>query len=503
MTWPSCGRRGKPIPIFKTMDLYFSDVFNVPEDVIESHGAFNVCLVVDLPLFVDPFLLFNSKNPVYQALHQKIIGYIVYLRDQAVADKPSSARLKHLYHFSEINQTWLGFSQSDNQGRGLGNKFAVALSSSLHSLFNDFGSEKVTLGSHLEKLCLIRAGVGRDMISDFTTNLIKRFLCEYTEEFARQHLQPAQCSKFAVKRVDFHEGTGVWSSATFILPKFGSDYVLLTPKDILTKDENWINKSDLYREYDDIPVAIGDAELRDRIDSYFLSVLPKKPTIREENEAKRKTIVRFPQIIDYFIRIKEDRGDDASNISAAKVKESESLYVRQFGQMVNELADQTEFYTEPLNSRDAALEKALHLKDLIENKGCHRLFYVDGKPLRRESDLQIAYRLLWHKGRYNVSREVNDGRGPVDFEVSNGAWDKTLVEMKLASNTQLERNLENQVEVYKKASDAKHAIKVIIFFTEGEAKRVTGVLNRLGIAKSPDIVLIDARDDNKPSGSKA
>jgi len=157
----------------------------------------------------------------------------------------------------------------------------------------------------------------------------------------------------------------------------------------------------------------------------------------------------------------------------------------------------------PLNSRDAALEKALHLKDLIENKGCHRLFYVDGKPLRRESDLQIAYRLVWHHGPFNLSREVNDGRGPVDFEVSRGSWDKTLVEMKLASNSQLERNIEKQVDVYKAASDAKHAIKVIIYFTEQEEDRVMRILRRLRIENSEDIVLIDARDDNKPSGSKA
>lgn len=484
------------------MELYFSEIFSVSEDAIEDYGAFNVSLVVDLPLFVDPFLLFNSKKAKYQALHDGIIRYLVYLRDQSVTGAPGRAKLKHLYHFSEVNQTWLGFSETDNRGRGLGNKFAVALSNSLHDLFADFGAERVTVGSHLEKLCLIRSGVGRDMISDFTTNLIKRFLCEYTEGFARKNLQSVQCSNYAVSRVDFTEKTGVWSPATFYLPRHHGDFVLLTPKDILTKDENWINKHDLYREYEDIPVAIGNSELRDRIDAYFQSVLPEQATVKEENEAKRRTTLRFPEIIDYFIRSKEDRGADAAKLSASKVEESESLYIKQFGEMFTTLVHSA-FYKSPLNSKEAALEKALHLKDLIENKGCHRLFYVDGKPLRRESDLQIAYRLVWHHGPFNVSREVNDGRGPVDFEVSAGAWDKTLVEMKLASNSQLERNLENQVEVYKAASDAKHAIKVIIFFTDAEGERVRRILRRLRIEKSPDIVLIDARDDNKPSGSKA
>ena len=53
--------------------------------------------------------------------------------------------------------------------------FARALNDNLHNLFRDFGNEKVTKGSHLEKLVLIRARVGRDNISDFTTNLIKGY----------------------------------------------------------------------------------------------------------------------------------------------------------------------------------------------------------------------------------------------------------------------------------------------------------------------------------------
>lgn len=113
------------------------------------------------------------------------------------------------------------------------------------------------------------------------------------------------------------------------------------------------------------------------------------------------------------------------------------------------------------------------------------------------------YRLVWHRTKFEVSREVNDGRGPVDFKVSAGADNKTLVEMKLASNTGLRRNLEKQVDVYQKASDAPAALKVVIYFTASEQRRVTQILRQLKLDGNPDIVLIDARADNKPSGSKA
>src|SRR5207244_2942081 len=139
----------------------------------------------------------------------------------------------------------------------------------------------------------------------------------------------------------------------------------------------------------------------------------------------------------------------------------------------------------------------------IENKGGYRLFYSKGQPIKREADLQILYRLVWHGTKFDVSREVNDGRGPADFKISSGATDKTLVEMKLASNRSLRRNLENQVELYQKASDAKAALKVVLFFDDEEERRTKLTLKQLGIDKSRDIFLIDARSDNKPSGSRA
>jgi hypothetical protein len=43
--------------------IYFTDFFDIPPTLLEEYGAFNISLVNDLPLFIDPFLLFNSQNP--------------------------------------------------------------------------------------------------------------------------------------------------------------------------------------------------------------------------------------------------------------------------------------------------------------------------------------------------------------------------------------------------------------------------------------------------------
>ena len=120
-----------------------------------------------------------------------------------------------------------------------------------------------------------------------------------------------------------------------------------------------------------------------------------------------------------------------------------------------------------------------------------------------EKDLHILYRLTWFGTPSDVSREVDDGRGPADFKISRGARDKTIVEFKLASNKKLKQNLAKQAEIYQKASDARGAVKVIVYFTAAQLERVNGILASLGLTGHPDVVLIDARADNKPSGSVA
>ena len=162
------------------------------------------------------------------------------------------------------------------------------------------------------------------------------------------------------------------------------------------------------------------------------------------------------------------------------------------------------FYKISGNTYDEARLRLMFLKDVIENKGGHRILYLDGKPIEREADLHILYRLTWFATPSDVSREANNGRGPADFKVSRGATDKTLVEFKLAKNTQLERNLTKQSTVYEKASDSTYpSLKAILYFSDDQLQRVLAILQRLNIEKSPHIVLIDACADNKPSGSKA
>ncbi|MGD6776334.1 hypothetical protein [Sutcliffiella horikoshii] len=482
--------------------VYFSDFFEIDPSVIEDYGAFDVSLINDLPLFIDPFLLFNSSKPEYKMLHENMLKYLRFLRDKSQKKNIPEGLLKAWYMFPEIKQNWFGFSKAGNGGSGLGRDFAIALHENLN-LFSDFGSEKITQSSHLEKLCIVKDKVGRDNISDFTTRLIHDFLLNYTQNFALKHLKPEFVKRVPVQNVRFNYETETWERDFFYLPFIKGDYVLLTPVDILTKDETWINKSDIVRDFSSIPESIDNEQLRAQINNYFYSILPKKVSAKDRSLAVSKVITEFPEFIDYYIKYKEDKGEQAESSSIEKVRESKAFYVEQFKQLIQLINEETEFYSTPDDTFEESMKRVSFMKHVIENNDGYRLFYTKGRAIQKEEDLQILFRLTWFATISDVNREVNNGRGPVDFKVSRGNKDKTLIEFKLASNSQLKRNLRNQVAVYEKANQTKKSIKVIFFFSDAELKKVNKIMSELGLGESDNIILIDARNDNKPSASTA
>lgn len=132
--------------------IYFSDFFGVEPPTLEEYGAFNISLINDLPLFVDPFLLFDSVDEEYVKLHAEIIKYVKFLRDICNETDGNDANFREWFYFPEIKQNWMGFSETGNAGTGLGPKFGRSMHYNLRKNFADFGEESITRGSHIEKL---------------------------------------------------------------------------------------------------------------------------------------------------------------------------------------------------------------------------------------------------------------------------------------------------------------------------------------------------------------
>lgn len=380
--------------------IYFSDVFEVDEQVVDDYGAFNVALVNDLPLFVDPFLLFDSEGNKYKKLHDGIIEYLVFLKERALEGELSIGDASQWLLFKEVKQNWLGFSKVGNGGTGLGPNFARSLAANLRRVFRDFGRESTTASSHLEKLGLLSNGVGRDHLSDFTTNLIKGFLLEYTQEFATKQLRTEFVRRFRVDKVVFDYGTRRWQSGYFELPFFNGDYVLLTPKDILTREEAWINQADMLARFTEIQVSIPDEDLRNQVNDHFMRQINERTKVNERKEAALRTLAAHPEVLDVYIRIKEENAPEAHAQSGAKVKVTQAQFVENVQELARQLQElrrqqPVEAGDQSGNALEEARRRVEFLKHVIEDNDGYRLFYVNGKPVKRESDLQTMFRLTW------------------------------------------------------------------------------------------------------------
>lgn len=483
--------------------LLFSEYFEVDESTIENYGALNICISSDLPLFIDPFLLFASEKDEYKILHEKVVKHLLFLKDYAVKNNGLLIDT-NLFKFPEIRQNWLGLAKYGNGGKGLGKKFAKGAISAFNGFYNSFGEETITSETHIEKLTLLNPGVGKDFISDFTTNLILEYLLEFTENFAVKYLDNSQIKDFSI-RCNFSERTKIWQPRTFKLPYFyretNGDYIILTPLDILTIDDLIINNSDFVSNFRNITKSLENESLRNAVNDFFASHLPRKPSKEEQYEAFLATTQNFPDLVDYYIKLKEDNKHEISAASGEKIIEIRTQLVEALTPLCNLLNSNSDFYRTFPNSYDESLKRALYLKEVIENNDGYRIFYNGKRPIAKEDTIQRIFRLTWYASPYDVNSEVNNGRGPADYKVSFGSGDSTIVEFKLAKSSSLKRNLENQTDIYKTASKSASDISVVLCYNSAEIRKVKKVLKEINKEEYENIILIDASP--KTSASKA
>lgn len=474
--------------------IHFSDFFDIDPKILEEYGAFDVSLITDMPVFIDPFRLYASDKEEYQKLHDSIIKYLCFLRDYCQANAAiDEGKMREYFCFPEVKNLYMGFSETGNKGRGLGKEFARLLYRCFTGKLKDFGKETVTQSSHLEKLCIIADGVGRDFVSDFSANLIKGYLLQFTEDFARKHLDSDKCEIRAINNAYFDFDKRVWKDKEYFLPIYDGDFVILAPRDILTRDDTWISHRGLLRSFNRLPVTIGDEALRSKLNDLIESVCNSSRRIsdKDKKHAYQTFLISHPEIADWYIKNQEEHKEDARISLSERIADTELTFVRGAREAAAKLQF-LGFYKQPLTSLEEARVKIGYFKTFIEDNDGYKLFYgKDGNRLP-EVYMQLAFRLLWYGSDKDVNREANNGRGPVDFKISFGNGDKCIIEFKWAANSKLKDNLQFQPEIYAKANGTKNKLCVILYTSEQELSKVKKVLNEIGKSGSKDIILIDA-----------
>jgi hypothetical protein len=159
---------------------------------------------------------------------------------------------------------------------------------------------------------------------------------------------------------------------------------------------------------------------------------------------------------------------------------------------------------------DFVASLAEKFKLFVELKGGWKLIWDQDKPLSEEGIQNYFYGVAYHYCAANsilMQREVETGRGPVDFYFSSGYHRRALMEAKLAKNGHFWNNLRRQLPEYMTAEGIARGHYLIVCYSDDDitkkADRIRETLQSAQVVTGYQIAasLIDARP-SKPSASK-
>jgi hypothetical protein len=499
--------------------MFFSERFQVDADIVKAYGAIDISLVCDIPLFIDPMLIFNSDKLEYQTLHEEIIRYFHFLHTKA-RQGLNSKEIDAWFKFSEVPNNWLGYSMVGNKGLALGKKYSDFLYRNIDFAINTHGVSK---GQHIEKVMLLYEGSGKDKISDLAVNLIKRFLCEFTQKFCQEYIAPCLCKMLPVEKAYFNYETESFVSKEYQLPYINNEkgeieYVLLTPYDILREDEPSINRKNFYNSHERVRASIGNDILRTYVNNYIGQAVRRyeenqkrnRRSIREksiqkiEKNAFIEIVDEFPELYDYYIKLREADTEEIQSQCLIELNKQLERLLLSSKKLIALFWESGYVIEEALSAREEAKKRLVFFKHIIEDCDGYKNLYVNDERIAKENDLQRLFRFVWYGTNYKVDSEPNNGRGQADFIVSMGQHNQNIIEFKLASNSTLD-HVFTQVKIYEIANCADGSIIAIFYFSESEYQLAKQMIISAGYSDLIDdsIYLIDCRADNKPSASIA
>lgn len=214
----------------------------------------------DIPLYLDPFLLWASPSQQDQALHTSLINAFNQIGN-AFRSGNANAALDTLIRASECDEVGLG-SSAKRKGKRIGKKKALEIL----ELFKRVPQYEQNGFRHFEEIQFFVDGVSKDRISDMACNFLKSFLIDFTmDECRRVGIPTSACD--VPDLYDYR--TNAFSTAKGIeLPQNPDtgDPLILVPKRWL-RFTPWINYEDFFRNHcplDEIshePESVGRVEV--------------------------------------------------------------------------------------------------------------------------------------------------------------------------------------------------------------------------------------------------
>lgn len=206
----------------------------------------------DLPLYVDPFLLWKSPAMQDNSLHSLLMSSFNRLGKLVLEGREDEA-IAALVLSSECQEVGLGMSKTR---RGV--RISSETAAQIISLFRNIPQVRMAGFAHVEEIQLLVDNISKDRISDLTCSFLKSFLIDYTIDQANKHGIPMR--RLVVpniydsrKQVFFDEEVAVPCNPETNEP------VLFVPKHWLRRIP-WINLDEYIRDFTTAGLEGSDSE---------------------------------------------------------------------------------------------------------------------------------------------------------------------------------------------------------------------------------------------------
>lgn len=195
----------------------------------------------DLPLYVDPFLLWKSPSLQDQSLHGAMLA--AFNRLGALSKRGDTDQaIRMIQQMSECEEAGLG-DAAKKKGKRIGSSVA----SEILSLFQVIPLYSAGF-THFEEIQLFIDGISKDRVSDIACNLLKSFLIDYTiEQCDKLNIPRSKTRLHSVYDHQSHKLLEIESIELPIDPASGSP-ILLVPKRWL-RHSPWIGFDDYFKSY--------------------------------------------------------------------------------------------------------------------------------------------------------------------------------------------------------------------------------------------------------------
>ncbi len=195
----------------------------------------------DTKVFVDPRALQSVESDWAReciSLLQNFFDTVI----RSMQEGENGLAQSLLSSLSEPNETHLGLSQGDAHGHGMGPELARKVWASLSK------SRAVTSGliEDLEDTVLFVEGIGFDIISDITTNIIRPQLIDFTQEVATYYHIPL--SENVASGPLWNRRNRTWEGGFTALPLGPRGPLLLVPKSIVRRNQTF-NPGEYYNHF--------------------------------------------------------------------------------------------------------------------------------------------------------------------------------------------------------------------------------------------------------------